>query len=236
VSAVPLRPFPTIRVPDIAAGMGERKVVTISATLASRAPIRRQPTPASIAAATKAIAARKAAPRMTFTPARPATGTLAVAPKPQPTTPAPARPAARTFATAPKAQPVRTAAVTTTEAPPQKLVSLAAAEVAPPAVLPVLRPVVSCAPDEQRIQNYAVRIVQGLGLRPNDDLRLFEEDGRPLPNLARVMLAMSSVELGALRASAHLVEGAIARAALRVQQAAADVSKPDASVAPTPPI
>jgi len=102
--------------------------------------------------------------------------------------------------------------------------------------LPVLRPVVSCASDEQRIQNYAVRIVQGLGLRPSDDLKLFESDGRPLPNLARVMLAMSSVELGVLRANAPLVEGAVARAALRAQQAAADAGKPDPGAISTPPI
>jgi hypothetical protein len=100
----------------------------------------------------------------------------------------------------------------------------------------VLRPVVSCASDEQRIQNYAVRIVQGLGLGPRDDLKLFENDGRPLPNLSRVMRAMSSVELGVLRANAHLVEGAVARATLRAQQAAADADKPDPGAIPTPPI
>jgi len=109
------------------------------------------------------------------------------------------------------------------------------AEAAPPPVLPVLRPVVSCASDEQRIQNYAARIVLGLGLGPRDDLRLFGDDGRPLPNLARVMLAMSSVELGALRASAHLVEGAVARVALRAP-AAVEAGRFDAGANPTPPI
>ena len=121
----------------------------------------------------------------------------------------------------PTAQPQRPAAPTVTDAAP------------PP---PVLRPVVSCASDEQRIQNYAVRIVQGLGLRPSDDLKLFENDGRPLPNLSRVMLAMSSVELGVLRANAPLVEGAVARATFRAQQAAADAGKPDPGAIPTPPI
>src|SRR4029079_15361373 len=99
--------------------------------------------------------------------------------------------------------PPRTAAPTATDAAPL--------------ALPVIRPIVSCASDEQRIQNYAARIVLGLGLGPNDDLRLFAGDGRPLPNLTRVMLAMSSVELGVLRASARLIEGAVARAALRVE-------------------
>ena len=108
-------------------------------------------------------------------------------------------------------------------------------DVASPPALPALRPVVSCAPDEQRIRNYAARIAQGLGLGPNDDLRLFDHDGRPLPNLTRVMLAMSSVELGMLRASASLVQGAVARAALRAQAADAS-SKTDGGAIPTPPI
>ncbi len=55
-------------------------------------------------------------------------------------------------------------------------------------------------------------MVQSLGLQPGDDLNLFEPDGRPLPNLARVLLAMSSFELGYLRASAELVDAAIKRA------------------------
>jgi hypothetical protein len=72
--------------------------------------------------------------------------------------------------------------------------------------------VVACAPDEQRIQNYAGRIVQGLDVQAAEDLKLFEPDGRPLPNLTRVLLAMSSFELGYLRASVGLVEGAVLRA------------------------
>jgi hypothetical protein len=41
---------------------------------------------------------------------------------------------------------------------------------------------------------------------------LFAPDGRPQPNLARVLLAMSAFELGYLRASVDLVEEAIERA------------------------
>ncbi|WP_445502831.1 hypothetical protein [Microvirga sp. G4-2] len=74
-----------------------------------------------------------------------------------------------------------------------------------------------CAPDEQRLRNYASRMVEGLGLGPNDDLKLFSAEGRPLPNLARVMLAMSSFELGALRASPDLVEAAIERASAKIE-------------------
>jgi hypothetical protein len=76
----------------------------------------------------------------------------------------------------------------------------------------------ACPSEEQRHQNYASRMVEGLGLKPTDDLKLFAEDGTPLPNLAHVMLAMSGFELGALRASPDLVEGAIERAAAKVRE------------------
>jgi hypothetical protein len=54
-------------------------------------------------------------------------------------------------------------------------------------------------------------MVAELDVGATDDLKLFAEDGMPLPNLASVMLAMSSFELGALRASPDLVEGAVQR-------------------------
>ena len=50
-----------------------------------------------------------------------------------------------------------------------------------------------------------------VGLKPGDDLDLFGPDGAPRANLAPVMLAMSAVELGTLRAGPDLVAGAIAR-------------------------
>ncbi|WP_414473796.1 hypothetical protein [Microvirga sp. M2] len=78
------------------------------------------------------------------------------------------------------------------------------------------RAVSACAPDEQRLRNYAARIVEGLGLGPKDDLKLFAVDGKPLPNLAPVMLAMSAVELGALQASPDLVKAAIERAVRKI--------------------
>jgi hypothetical protein len=146
VSAVIPRVGPTFRVPDIAAGLGEPKGTTLSASLPMR-----------------------------VAPAKP-----------------PTRPAAR-------------------PSPPRKL---AAAE--PPAVTGATpAPVPACVPDEQRIRNYAARIVADLGLEPTDDLALFNPDGTPRPNLPRVMLAMSSVELGVLHASTHLIEGAVERAARR---------------------
>jgi hypothetical protein len=69
----------------------------------------------------------------------------------------------------------------------------------------------ACAPDEQRLRNYAARMVEDLGIGPTDDLKLFAPDGMPSPNLASVMLAMSAVELGMLRASPDLVEEAVRR-------------------------
>ena len=68
-----------------------------------------------------------------------------------------------------------------------------------------------CANDETRIRNYAGRIAASIGLKVEDDLKLFDAEGRPSPNLRAVMLAMSSVELGSLRAGPALVEAAIAR-------------------------
>ena len=172
VSAVPLRPLPTVSVPSIMAGIAAPKAPSV-AILAPRVQPRRQPTPASLAAA-KADA--RGAGRA---------------------------PSARTAAAASGA--ARMAAKTTSAPRPEPVAAASTA--------PSLRPAVSaCAPDEGRIQNYAGRIVEGLDLAPGADLGLFAPDGRPQPNLARVLLAMSAFELGYLRASADLVEDAIARA------------------------
>ncbi|TGD96452.1 hypothetical protein [Methylobacterium nonmethylotrophicum] len=81
------------------------------------------------------------------------------------------------------------------------------------ALPPSLRPPAPlCGSDEIRIQNYAARIAGSVGLKPGDDLGLFTPEGRATERLAPVLLAMSSVELGALRASPALVAAAIARA------------------------
>jgi hypothetical protein len=81
----------------------------------------------------------------------------------------------------------------------------------------------ACAPDEQRLRNYAGRMVEGLGIGPTDDLKLFEADGTPLPNLTSVMLAMSAFELGVLRASPDLIENAIRRIGLRAEKGQASL-------------
>jgi hypothetical protein len=102
--------------------------------------------------------------------------------------------------------------------PPARSVAAQRAKPAKTASEPPKPPVASaCAPDEQRLRNYASRMVEGLGVGPKDDLKLFTADGKPLPNLAHVMLAMSSFELGALRASPDLVNAAIARATEKVE-------------------
>jgi hypothetical protein len=78
-------------------------------------------------------------------------------------------------------------------------------------VLDLRLPAPLCSGDETRIQAYAARISGSVGLKPGDDLDLFGPDGTPRANLAPVMLAMSAVELGTLRAGPDLVAGAIAR-------------------------
>ncbi|GJE16556.1 hypothetical protein [Methylobacterium marchantiae] len=78
-------------------------------------------------------------------------------------------------------------------------------------LLDLTAPAPFCGNDETRIRNYATRIAGSVGLTIEDDLALFGADGQPLPNLAPVMLAMSAVELGALRAGPALVDAAIGR-------------------------
>lgn len=90
-----------------------------------------------------------------------------------------------------------------------------ATRAAPAAAAPKSQATAACPSEEQRHRNYADRMSQGLGLKPTDDLKLFSEDGAPLPNLLHVMLAMSAFELGVLRASPNFVEEAVARASLR---------------------
>jgi hypothetical protein len=93
-----------------------------------------------------------------------------------------------------------------------------AAVTATPKVAPKVQVAAACPSEEQRHRNYAGRMVEGLGLGPADDLKLFAQDGTPQPNLAHVMLAMSAFELGALRASPELVEEAVERAVAKVQE------------------
>lgn len=99
---------------------------------------------------------------------------------------------------------------------PERMVAESALLPSIAAGLPVLDlrlPTPLCSGDEVRINAYAARIAGSVGVKPGDDLYLFAPDGSPLPNLAPVMLAMSAVELGTLRAGPDLVAGAIGRLA-----------------------
>jgi hypothetical protein len=198
-----------------------------------------KPAPVRVAAAGKKAASVRAAarpatgPRVSVVPLRPlpsfrvpdiavglgerraTTVSAALAPVPRRRQPTPASVAAATRAKDARAAPVRLAR------------AKAIAPVAPVRVASAA-PAASCTPDEGRIRNYAARMVQGLDLGPGDDLKLFAPDGTPMPNLPRVMLAMSAVELGVLRASMELIEAAIGRAAPRQQASAAlDRAEPE---------
>jgi hypothetical protein len=96
-------------------------------------------------------------------------------------------------------------------------VRVAAAPAAAATDVPAPAPRLTCAPDEQRLRNYANRIADGLRVGPDDDLKLFEADGAPTRNLAAVLLAMSGFELGTLRARGDLVDGAVERQAARAR-------------------
>jgi len=99
---------------------------------------------------------------------------------------------------------------------PDRMVAESALLPAIAAGLPVLDlrlPAPLCTGDEVRIRAYAGRIAASVGLKPDDDLKLFGPDDEVLPNLAPVMLAMSAVELGTLRAGPELVAGAVTRLA-----------------------
>lgn len=137
--------------------------------------------------------------------------TLMVAPSPvlgsRKRAEAPVRPPQRPGATARRKAPERPGTESTTLA--------AAAAIL--ASMPLLNlntlsaPAPLCSGDVARIRNYAARIAASVGLTVDDDLKLFGSDDRPTPNLRAVMLAMSSVELGTLRAGPELVDAAIAR-------------------------
>lgn len=77
-----------------------------------------------------------------------------------------------------------------------------------PALPPL--PAMTCAAETQRIANYAARIAENLAVGPDADLGLFDEAGRPTPNLARALVNMAAVEIGPLKARPDLVDRAVA--------------------------
>lgn len=188
VSSIPLRPLPSFKMVDIAAGVGERR------------------------------------------PRPPAAAPVRVAPAPvQPRAPAPPVPQT---GPAPVKRPVPRAVVQPTPAPaPPQATPPAQPQLAAPAPAAPPLSALACAPDETRIRNYAARLAAALGLQATDDLALFDPRGLPSPNLVAVMLSMSSVELGIMKASRGLVESAVHRLTLRVA-AAADAAS---AASPQPP-
>ena len=116
-------------------------------------------------------------------------------------------------------KPKATKQLQSSAAPRAKPPAVTAKAAAPaPKSAPKVQVAAACPSEEQRHRNYAGRMVEGLGLNPTDDLKLFSADGTPQPNLTHVMLAMAAFELGALRASPALVEGAIARAVAKLKE------------------
>jgi hypothetical protein len=221
VSVIPLRPLPTFRVPDIAAGMGERRPAAVVSLLAPR-PVAAPSWPkvAAMPAAARAAAPRAGAVAVRPTPAIPR-GSAAFRPTVTAAV-APARPAASASATTLPATARSSASALsrpTLVAGPALAAQSASVAPAPP-VPPPPRPILSCG-DEERIRNYAGRIVDGLDLGPSDDLELFEPNGMPRPNLSRVLLSMSAVELGHLRAGIDLIAEAVERATVKAAEAAA---------------
>ncbi|MGY2053119.1 hypothetical protein [Methylobacterium sp. JK268] len=108
------------------------------------------------------------------------------------------------------------------------LPSLTALAALPSALRP---PAPLCSSDEARIQAYAHRIAASVGVGASEDLGLFDAEGRATARLAPVLLAMSAVELGSLRADPALVAAAIARAeAAR----SAESARAEAASLPTP--
>ncbi|MFT4099025.1 MAG: hypothetical protein QM651_18035 [Rhodoblastus sp.] len=85
------------------------------------------------------------------------------------------------------------------------------------ASLPPL-PKFSCAPETQRIANYATNIAAGVAAGPDADLALFDAQGKPTPNFAKALFNMAAVEIGPLRATQALVDAATAALARRVEQ------------------
>ena len=87
----------------------------------------------------------------------------------------------------------------------------------------------SCLKDGVRIQNYAAKVAAGVSANATSDLHLFDDEGRPTPNLARVMHNMSAVEIGPLGATVGLIATAVDRAAqIAAQQAARKAAAPAA--------
>lgn len=79
-----------------------------------------------------------------------------------------------------------------------------------PGLAPTMRaPIVSCAGESQRIDNYAAKLATGVAARTTDDLRLFDEAGEPTPAFATALRNMTGVEIGPYQGTDALIADAI---------------------------
>lgn len=95
-------------------------------------------------------------------------------------------------------------------------------------------PVLACADDHVRIQNYADKAAAGVATNAADDLHLFDAAGKPTPNLARLMHNMSAVEIGPLGASKALIAAAVDHAIAIATRQSRAASAATTAQAPTP--
>jgi hypothetical protein len=109
-----------------------------------------------------------------------------------------------------KGEPLRVASASlpalsrTPVAPPSPLLAPSSPPLIPPAP-----PSATCVADTTRLANYAARAIEGIARSPDEDLKLFDADGSPLPSLRRVLANMAGVEIGPYRADAKLIDAAI---------------------------
>ncbi|HUI20822.1 MAG TPA: hypothetical protein VLZ74_07230 [Methylocella sp.] len=80
---------------------------------------------------------------------------------------------------------------------------------------PVEPPRTACLDENKRIENYALRAIEGIAASPNEDLNLFLPDGRAGNSLPRLLNNMARVEIGPMAARAGLIAAAIDRLAPR---------------------
>ncbi|MGE3244923.1 MAG: hypothetical protein AB7F96_07620 [Beijerinckiaceae bacterium] len=73
-------------------------------------------------------------------------------------------------------------------------------------------PRIGCTSEAVRIRNYAAKMSEGVAKDIKDDLKLFDADGNPGPNLKGVLARMAAVEIGPYRVDEKLIAAAIAAA------------------------
>ncbi len=71
-------------------------------------------------------------------------------------------------------------------------------------------PLTGCPVETQRIASYAVQAARDIA-KTDEDLHLFDGNGRSTPNLRQLLANMASVEIGPLHPRSTLIEAAIAR-------------------------